>query len=535
MALNFATKVDYSVGSAPTDIVIADVNGDTKVDIITSNYNSASVSILFGSSNGSFSAPSEVSTIYPALDVALIDVNQDNVQDIVTIGTEDYESNHISVLTNNGVGGFDTATILRYDVEYIASVAVGDFNADGFDDIVATQHADIYDQDRFSAYVYQNNGDGTFSSEFELAVNGQPFEVITADIDKNGIDDIITVNDVENSISIFKGKVDGTFSVATKVNVGQTPVYVAVGDINNDGKLDIVTANYNAKTVSVLPGNGTGLFGIAPTFSVGINPTVVALGDMNTDGKLDIVTANSNGTVTVATGNGDGSFATALNASVGSNPSGLALQDLNKDGLLDIVVSNQNSNTVSVLLNTSSGNTTANTVGTANADTLNGTNKNDILQGLGGADSINGSAGNDQLFGGAGKDKLNGGTGNDILDGGARNDILTGGSGQDIFQFTNAYNVDTITDYSAIDDTIQLENTIFASLEKTGSLTVGFLRSGAGITSAADTNDYLIYNKTTGVLYYDDDANGTDSLAVKIAVLGTNTHPNLTAADIVVI
>jgi hypothetical protein len=54
------------------------------------------------------------------------------------------------------------------------------------------------------------------------------------------------------------------------------------------------------------------------------------------------------------------------------------------------------------------------------------------------------------------------------------------------------------------------------------------------MTTAADANDYLIYNKTTGGLYYDDDGNGTEAVAVKIAVIGTITHPALTAADFMI-
>lgn len=538
MALNFATKVNYAVGNMPTEVAIVDINGDGKVDIITSN-NDATVSILLGTGTGSFSAPSSASTsaevtVDNAYDLTVADINGDGIQDIVTIGNETWGT-HVSVLTNNGLGSFETAMPTIYGSNSdINAVATGDFNADGFIDIVATQYNSTW-RDRVSAIVYQNNGDGTFSAPTEFALGGEPYEVVTADVNGDGVTDIITANYINNSVSVLKGKVDGTFYAVTKASVGTGLVSLATGDVNNDGKLDIVTANYDGKSVSVLTGNGTGLFGVAPTLSLGVdvNPNAIALGDMNKDGKLDIVTANANGTVTVATGDGTGSFAIALTAAVGTNPSGIALKDVNKDTFLDIVVSNYDSDNVSVLLNTSGGQTTKE--GTANADTLTGGTANDVLKGLGGADVLNGNAGNDQLLGGAGKDNLNGGAGADVLDGGARNDVLTGGAGQDIFQLTTAYNVDTITDFSVVDDTIQLENAIFSSLEKTGTLTAGFLRSGAGFTSAADANDFLIYNKTTGVLYYDDDANGTDSLAVKIAVIGTSSHPALTVADFVVI
>jgi Ca2+-binding RTX toxin-like protein len=174
--------------------------------------------------------------------------------------------------------------------------------------------------------------------------------------------------------------------------------------------------------------------------------------------------------------------------------------------------------------------------GTALAEKLTGILGNDTLTGLGGNDTLLGAAGNDSLLGGLGKDVLNGGGGNDTLDGGAGSDVLTGGIGHDIFRLANAYGVDKITDFSVPNDTIQLENAVFESLQTTGTLSADMFRAGAGIIVAADANDYLIYNTTTGELYYDDDASGMDAVAVKIAILGTTTiHPALTAADFAVI
>ena len=182
-------------------------------------------------------------------------------------------------------------------------------------------------------------------------------------------------------------------------------------------------------------------------------------------------------------------------------------------------------------------------IGGDGKDILVGEEENDSMEGGNGDDFIFGSYqyidttsfqdGNDTIKGGNGNDEAFGGNGEDVLDGGAGNDVLTGGTGQDIFQLT-AYDVDTITDFSTVDDTIQLDNGIFSLLGQPGALNADFLRSGDGFTSAGDANDYLIYNTTTGVLYYDDDANGTGSIAVKIAIFDTASHPVLTAADFVV-
>jgi Ca2+-binding RTX toxin-like protein len=155
----------------------------------------------------------------------------------------------------------------------------------------------------------------------------------------------------------------------------------------------------------------------------------------------------------------------------------------------------------------------------------------DNLKGDAGNDHLNGGLGNDIENGGIGNDTVSGGGGNDVLNGGAGTDVLTGGTGLDIFQLASTVGFDKITDFNAKDDTIQLDNGVFTSLVN-GVLAAGILNAGAGVTTAADANDYLIYNTTTGALYYDADANGAGA-AVEIAILGVGTA--LTSADLTVI
>ncbi len=110
-----------------------------------------------------------------------------------------------------------------------------------------------------------------------------------------------------------------------------------------------------------------------------------------------------------------------------------------------------------------------------------------------------------------------------------RNNVLTGGIGKDSFKFTTTGHIDTITDFSVIDDTIILENAVFAALTTTGKLAASQFRIG---TNALDADDFIIYNNATGVLLYDGDGNGAGA-AVQIATLTGGL--SMTNADIVVI
>lgn len=221
--------------------------------------------------------------------------------------------------------------------------------------------------------------------------------------------------------------------------------------------------------------------------------------------------------------------------------------------------------------------------GDAGNDTLNGEVGNDILIGWSGADTMTGGLGNDTYFventqdkvvekinggtdsinsilaytlpsnvenltlggtaaingkgnglanvmiGNNAANQLNGGTGNDILDGGLGANRLTGGKGNDIFRFTTEGHTDAITDYNVLNDTIQLEDTVFTALKTTGTLDVSQFKVGA---QAADANDFIIYNKATGELLYDIDGNGATA-ATQIAIISLGL--DLINADIVVV
>jgi Ca2+-binding RTX toxin-like protein len=107
------------------------------------------------------------------------------------------------------------------------------------------------------------------------------------------------------------------------------------------------------------------------------------------------------------------------------------------------------------------------------------------------------------------------------LDGGAGNDSVNGSAGLDVFRFTVAptlENLDIITGFKVIDDTIQLDSAIFSQLTAIGVLDASEFVKAA---TAADANDYVIYSPTTGYLSYDADGNGA-GLAEQVALLGKN-------------
>ena len=169
-------------------------------------------------------------------------------------------------------------------------------------------------------------------------------------------------------------------------------------------------------------------------------------------------------------------------------------------------------------------------------DTLQGGTGADELWGGTGRDSLNGNGGQDLLMGEGGNDRLSGGKNDDTLAGGIGRDTLTGGSGADNFVFDSrlsAGNVDTIVDFRHRSDHILLDADIFRELEVGGLLKAQF-HAAAGATAAHDADDRIIYDTSTGTLYYDADGKG-GAAAIAFAVLGSEAHPWITAADFLII
>jgi len=129
---------------------------------------------------------------------------------------------------------------------------------------------------------------------------------------------------------------------------------------------------------------------------------------------------------------------------------------------------------------------------------------------------------------------LSGAGGNDVLAGGLGNDTLIGGKGADTFLFDSlpgAGNVDLVSDFLRTQlDVIQLSKADFAGLGAVGALGSAAFFSSATATAANDATDRIVYNTTSGALYYDADGLGGQA-AVQIATFGTTTHPSLLFSD----
>jgi len=163
------------------------------------------------------------------------------------------------------------------------------------------------------------------------------------------------------------------------------------------------------------------------------------------------------------------------------------------------------------------------TAGSGDDEIYGGTGNDKITAGDGsnfvvaweGNDTITTGAGGDEIYGGAGNDKITAGAGDDFIVSGSGADKVSGGLGGDYFIFNNLAvgGFDTISDFSAAEDTLLFDTSVFTALA--GGITADNLCFGA---AAQDANDYMVFNAKGGKLYYDADGSGSGS-AVQIAIL----------------
>jgi hypothetical protein len=303
----FSPPVRYGSGNDPGFLVVGDINGDGKPDLVVAEQ------ILSANAGGTgkifllLQDPGNPGGFLPAIEYgagrspkgALGDIDGDGKPDLVVGTAGDPAGISLFRQSPANPGAFEPPTLVA-SLPGVSAVAVEDLDGDGRLDIAVAATAGIF------ILMQDGSAPGTFLPAVGYAAGSQPMSIAAGDLNGDGHPDLAVANygspdgSIKASASILLQDPNdpGKFLPATDHATGFRSVSIAIGDLNGDGKADLAVANPVATgpvgTISILfqapddPGN----FLPAVNYPGIFQPLSVAIGDLDGDGNADIAVAD---------------------------------------------------------------------------------------------------------------------------------------------------------------------------------------------------------------------------------------------------
>lgn len=358
---SFDSRINFTAGYLPQDVVAGDFDGDGKPDLAAINYGDDNVSVYRNTSVPgliSFAPKIDFATNAGPHSITAFDMNGDNKLDIV-MATQ----SGVCILKNTSTTGnisfapyYQTGTGIGNK-----DIAVADFDVDGKPDIA------VANSDAFKVTVFKNTSSGgvlSFTSIFDYST-GHPYHITAADLNGDGKPEFIINNVPDASVppgffSVFKNLSSGpgSFSFAL-TNYYYDPINIfydiTSADLDGDSKPDLAMVNAGTNSISFVRNISNScaiLFDTLINYSAGSTQNAIKIADLNGDKKPDLVAVGTD--MLVFKNNsvpGIISFLPYVNYPEATSMLGFHINDLDMDGKNDIATANLWDYNISVLRN----------------------------------------------------------------------------------------------------------------------------------------------------------------------------------------
>ncbi|MFT3683896.1 MAG: VCBS repeat-containing protein [Phycisphaerales bacterium] len=349
------TMTGVGMAGSPIQTVVGDFNHDGRPDLASPNFSGSNITVRFATAQPpagtNYNPVVTLPTGFNPRTMVAVDINHDGIDDLVC-AYQNGGAPRIGVYISNGDGTF------RAIADYIPNpitmnIMSADINRDGIPDIIGLTNNNNIVVLPGGPGAWTGGGAEAFSVR---PVNGGDAGFFTlVDTNGDGALDLISCQTDPGRVFLSLGATpaSATFGSSTTYGSGfygtSSP---AKGDFNGDGIQDVVVGHtITTSRIQVFLGNANGTLTALPVVVPGnAAPKSLVTADFNGDGFLDVACVH-NGGVGVHLGNGTGAVGASTNFTVAQATS-LAVADMNGDGKPDLVAGSQSLGTFTVMLNT---------------------------------------------------------------------------------------------------------------------------------------------------------------------------------------